>query len=174
MSSFRKFSQEVASTVVFICLALAFSYLEVLIPIQAIIPVAGFKLGLANIAVIASFYRLSPCHSFFVSIAKVILSSFLFGSFSSFVFSLSGAILSYAVLFIVSIVFKNKISFVGVSVFCALAHNIGQLAVAGIFYSFDVSKTFAVPMIFAAVICGSLTGYLLSVLPTSLFTKRKQ
>ncbi|MBQ8416325.1 MAG: Gx transporter family protein, partial [Clostridia bacterium] len=44
----------------FLCaLAMMLSYLEAILPLYAIAPLPGFRLGLANIVVVAAFFLLS-------------------------------------------------------------------------------------------------------------------
>ena len=62
-------------------LALIFSYLEFLLPINAGLP--GIKLGLANIAVLAALYQLGPGYALFVNLARIALAALLFGNMFS-------------------------------------------------------------------------------------------
>ena len=75
-----------------VALAMILSYVESLIP--AFVAVPGVKVGLANIVVIFALYTLGPVEALTVSLLRVILSSFLFGSVLSLLYSLSGALLS--------------------------------------------------------------------------------
>lgn len=168
-SSFRKSSLRAATGAAYICLALALSFLESLIPFQTLIPIPGFKLGLANIVVILVIYRSSPYEALAVSLIRVILSSLLFGSVSSLLYSLAGALLSYISIFVSNIVFKGKLSFIGISVTSAVFHNLGQLLVAAYFFSFGAVIYLTPRLFICAVICGILTGSVLSALPRSIF-----
>ena len=76
-------------------LAMIFSYVEVLIPVSFGIP--GIKLGLANLVVLTGLYYLRPGEVLAVSVSRILLMGFLFGSGMSIVYSLAGGLLSFAV-----------------------------------------------------------------------------
>lgn len=173
MLSFRKASKRVAECAAYICAALALSFLETLIPLNAVVFIPGFKLGLCNIAVILAFFRTSPCTAFFVTVVRVFLSSALFGGMQSFIYSLAGAVLSFAVLCFVSVLLNGKMSFFGISIACAVAHNAGQILVAACFFTAKVAIYLSVPLAISGVICGAVTGGVLTALPDSVFSKRR-
>ena len=107
--------------------ALILSYIEFLLPpILTIAP--GIKLGLPNIVIIWVLYRLGSRDAIVVSIARLAISTLLFGNFTTFVYSLAGAILSLAIMIILKKL--DFLSTVGVSVAGAIMHNIGQIIVA--------------------------------------------
>ncbi|MCX7884966.1 MAG: Gx transporter family protein [Caloramator sp.] len=104
--------------------------IETMIPVPFITP--GAKLGLANIITVISLYSLNFFDTFFVIILRIILSTFLTGSLSSFFFSLSGGILSLLVMFVLKKFGKENVSIIGVSIMGSVSHNIGQILVASI------------------------------------------
>ena len=79
-----------------LALALILSYLDSLIPMP--IPVAGIKLGLANLAVLYALYGLGVADAVIISITRVILSGLMFSGFSGVMYSLAGAILSLLIM----------------------------------------------------------------------------
>ena len=81
---------------VFTALALIFSYVESLIPIQLGIP--GVKLGLANLIIVIALYKMRLSEVFLLSIVRILLSGFLFGNYFSILYSLAGGLLSLAVM----------------------------------------------------------------------------
>lgn len=139
-----------------LALALMAGYVESLIPVAIAIP--GIKLGGANSVILILLYMVGVRESFIVNISRVVLSGFLFGSMSSILYSLSGAILS---LLIMTLLKKtDRFSISGVSMAGGVAHNIGQLTIAAL-----VLETSAVwyylPVL---IISGSLTGLLIGFL----------
>ena len=96
----------------FAAIAIIFGYVESLIPFFAGIP--GMKLGLANLAVLFVLERYTWKEAALVSIVRIFIIGFMFGSGSSIMYSLAGATLSLIVMVFV----KNKIGFgqLGVSV----------------------------------------------------------
>lgn len=138
--------------------ALIFSYVETLIPSQ-------FKLGLANIAVMYAFYRIGKIDSLLISFSRVILISILFGSVSSFMFSLSGAVFAYLTLLISKPIHEsNRISFIGVSVMCSAAHNLGQILMAMLMFSGMAVLSFLPWLLMISVPTGLVTGVVINVI----------
>lgn len=106
--------------------AMMLSYVESLIPFAPGIP--GIKLGLANLAVVLCLYQYGVREAFFVDIARVLLSSLLFGNMYVILYSLAGALLSFAAMALIKRL--GRFSVIGVSVCGGVFHNIGQLLVA--------------------------------------------
>jgi len=131
--------------------------------------VPGVKIGLANIAVMLAACRIGMGGASAVSLGRVVLSAILFGSVSSLAFSLSGAVLSLAVLALLGRYVGEKFSFIGLSVLCAAAHNLGQLLCAALWmHEMAVLSYLPVLLVFAAVfgaVCGLAVNLLASCLP---------
>ena len=71
-------------------LALIAGYVESLIPVP--IPIPGIKLGVANSIVLILLYMTNTKSVCLVSVSRVLLAGFLFGSMASILYSLSGAV----------------------------------------------------------------------------------
>ncbi len=135
-------------------LALIFSYIEVLIPFNFGIP--GIKLGIANLVVIIALYRLGCRYAFGINIVRVLVAGLLFSGLFGAVYSLAGALMSFAVMALAK---KAEIfSVTGVSMAGGVAHNLGQILVAAalvenirIFVYFPV-------LIFSGVASGAIIG----------------
>lgn len=123
-----KKTQKMLFISILVAQALVLYIVETMIPVPFITP--GAKLGLANIITVISLYSLSLADTFLVVILRIMLSTLLVGSLSSFFFSLSGGILSLLVMFILKKFGKENISIIGVSVMGSVFHNIGQILVA--------------------------------------------
>jgi len=109
--------------------AVIISLLERAIPFPfAIAP--GAKLGLANIITCMALYTLSTKDAGKVVATRLILSSLLGGTLSSFLYSASGAILSFFGMWAVKKLGPSRISLIGVSTTGAILHNVGQLMTA--------------------------------------------
>lgn len=106
--------------------ALMLSYVESLIPLTP--GIYGIKIGLANLAVVLSLYLFGKRDALLVNVARVLLSSFLFGNMYVLLYSLSGAFVSFAAM--AAAKRSGWFSAVGVSVWGGVFHNIGQLLVA--------------------------------------------
>ena len=111
-----------------ICAALAMvlSYLESLIPMSFAVP--GIKLGLANIAVVFTLYKLGAKEAVIVSLVRIIWMAILFGNFLTLAYSIAGAALSLTAMILLKR--SDRFSTVGVSVTGGILHNAGQILVA--------------------------------------------
>ncbi len=120
--------------IVFIALlvaqALVLSIIERMIPLNFMIP--GAKLGLANIVTLTSIYLFDFKESLLLVILRTFLTAFLIGSMSSFLYSFSGAMVSFLVMFMMVRYGKDKVSTIVVSVVGGVTHNLGQLLMAGL------------------------------------------
>lgn len=118
--------KKVAFLGIFLALALIFSYVESLIPINFGIP--GMKLGLANIVIVILLYCMGSKEAYGVSVARVILAGFLFGNLFSILYSLAGALLSLTVMLLLKK--TEKFQILSISAVGGVCHNIGQLFIA--------------------------------------------
>lgn len=111
---------------VFTALALIFSYVETLIPINFGIP--GVKLGLANLITLIALYKMTLKEAYLISIVRVVLSGFIFGNLFAILYSLAGGLFSLTIM----ILFKriDRFSIYGISMAGGVFHNVGQLIVA--------------------------------------------
>lgn len=107
-------------------LGLIFSYVEVLFPISIGIP--GVKLGIANLVVIIALYKLGAKYAFSINVIRILVAGLLFNGAFGALYSLAGAVLSFAVMCCLKK--TNLFSMVGVSMAGGVAHNLGQLLVA--------------------------------------------
>ncbi|WP_346708453.1 Gx transporter family protein [Massilistercora timonensis] len=140
---------------VFTALALIFSYVESLIPIQLGIP--GVKLGLANLIIVIALYKMRLSEVFLLSIVRILLSGFLFGNYFSILYSLAGGLLSLAVMALLKK--TGDFSVMGISMAGGVFHNVGQLVVAMM-----VVETFSVGYYLPVLlVAGLVTGFLIGV-----------
>ena len=148
-------AKTVALLAMMIALALVFSYVETLIPINFGIP--GVKLGLANLVIVAALYLIGGKEAFLVSVVRIFLSGFMFGNLAPIMYSLAGGLLSLAVMLILKK--TDKLSILAVSVLGGICHNIGQLIVA-ILVVENLKLIFYVPVL---LISGFVTGLLIGI-----------
>jgi heptaprenyl diphosphate synthase len=140
---------------VFTTLALIFSYVETLIPIQFGIP--GVKLGLANLIIVIALYRMKLSEAYLLSIVRVLLAGFIFGNYFSIIYSLAGGLLSLTVMALLRK--KGGFSVIGVSIAGGVFHNIGQLIIASVIVE-TFSVMYYVPVL---LIAGLVTGLLIGI-----------
>ena len=149
-------SKRVAKCGLLIALAMVFSYVEVLIPFNFGIP--GIKLGLANLIVVVGFYSMKTTDVIAVSLVRIFLSGLLFGNLMSFLYSLSGGILSIMVMLLLKRL--HRFSIVGVSIAGGVFHNIGQIIVAMLILENFAVAVYLPPLLIAGTITGMLIGIL--------------
>ena len=137
-------------------LAMIFSYVESLIPISFGVP--GIKLGLANLVVLNGLYILRPREVLAVSVSRILLMGFLFGSGMSILYSLGGGLLSFAVM--VLLLRTKLFSRIGVSVAGAVAHNAGQLLVAALVLRSGALIAYAPALLISGAVTGGAIGLL--------------
>jgi len=151
----------------YVAMALILSYVESFIPLP--IPIPGAKLGLPNIVTLVSLITLGWPLTLLVVVARVLLTGFMFGGGFSIVYSLGGGLLSLLVMGLLLHLFKDNYSLVIISIFGAIAHNLGQLLVAGIvlqntnliFYYFPFLMLIAIPTgFFIGFVAKELIGLL--------------
>jgi len=145
-------------------------WLEGLLPPP--LPVAGAKLGLANIVTLVSLLGLGPGPALSVAGGRVLVGSLVGGGFAGlgFLMSAAGAFAAVPSMYIASRSRLLRLSTIGTSVVGAVAHNLAQLAV---FYAATGSRAvlFYVPYLVGfALPAGALVGltarYVLSILTT--------
>ena len=142
--------------------AMILSYLEILLPLQLLLPLPGFKLGLANTVTVLLFAAHSRRDAAVVSAVRILLMGLLFGSPVSLFFSVCGGILAFLSLLLAARLLR-RCSHVGVCVLCAAAHNLGQLLAAMLLFGTELLLSYLPLLLIAAVISGTLTGILLNL-----------
>ncbi len=115
---------------IFAALATVLGILETLIPLAVTIP--GAKLGLGNILVLACLWLFGGKDALWLIVIKTLLTAFLLGSFSTFLFSILGALGSFAIMFVMLRFARDEFSLISVSILGGIGHNLGQLSAASI------------------------------------------
>ena len=147
-----------------ISLAMILSFVESQIP--PLVAVPGVKIGLSNIVTVFLLYTLGAPYAAIVSLMRVFLSALLFGNAQSLIFSLSGAVLSFAVMFVV----KKLLPFgtVGVSVLGGVAHNAGQIIAAIFVLGTSQLAYYMIPLVISGTLAGVAVGILAGIIASRL------
>ncbi len=150
----------------FAAVAVVLGIIETLIPITISIP--GAKLGLGNIMVLTCLVFFSGKDAVMLIILKTLLTSFILGTFSTFLFSFFGASFSFIVMYVMLRFGKDQFSLIAISVVGGITHNIGQLVAAslvlgttGIFYYLPV---LLISGVVTGIFIGMATRYLVASL----------
>ena len=144
-------------------LAMMLSYLEAILPLNLLVPIPGFRLGLANVIIVAVFCLFKPIDAFAVLSVRILLMGLLFGSPTSLYFSAMGGVFSFAVLALAKYLCK-KCSLIGVSILCAAAHNTGQVIAAVTIFDAALITTYLPALLLASAVYGGIVGVLLNLL----------
>ncbi len=148
----------------FTSFALILSFLEALIP-PLFTYAPGIKIGLPNIIIIFLLYRSNFKSAAAVSFIRIIITSLLFGSVMSFIYSAAGAALSLSVMYILKRL--NLFSLPVISVVGALCHNLAQIAVAALLLG--TGLIYYLPILsLSALISGIFVGIIATLLIKSL------
>lgn len=134
--------------------ALILSYVESRIP--ALVAIPGVKVGLANIVVIFVLYKLGLKEAIVISAIRVFIVAMLFGSPVSMIYSLAGAVLSLAVMFVLKKF--TPLTEVVVSVCGGVMHNVGQIAVASVILDTNVVIYYLPFLVLSGTIAGIAVG----------------
>jgi len=137
-----------------VSLALILSFIESRIP--AFVSIPGVKVGLANIAVFFTLYKLGWPEAAIVSLIRVILVSLLFGNPVSLIYSISGAVLSLLTM----ILLKNftPLAEITVSICGAIMHNVGQILAASFMLETNVVIYYLPFLILSGIVAGIAVG----------------
>lgn len=141
-------------------LCLFFSTIEFAIPK----PFPFFRLGLANLPIILSFYILSPKNSILLILLKIFVQNLISGSLFSYtiLFSIGGSLASGLImLFLFHSLYKkipNAISLIGITLAGSLFNCVVQLGISFLLIFHENTKFVAPFMLGLSFVTGLLLG----------------
>ena len=147
-------TKRIAKMSMLVALAIIFSYIEFLVPINLGVP--GIKLGLANLVIVIALYTMNTVDVWLISILRILILGFMFGSGMSIIYSIAGAMLSLLVMCIIKRI--KGFSIVGVSIAGGVCHNIGQVLVAMVVVETTGILYYMPALLVAGVITGAIIG----------------
>lgn len=148
----------------FACLALIFSYIEVLIPYNVGIP--GVKLGLANLVVVIALYEMNGRYALTINLVRIAVAGLLFNGVFGAIYSLAGGLLSFLVMWLLKK--TGLFSMIGVSMAGGVAHNMGQLLVAAAIVSNLKLFLYFPVLMFSGLLSGILLGIAAQILDAKI------
>lgn len=120
-------------------------------------PIAGVKLGLANIITVYGVYRYKRWEIALILLVRILLGGLFCGSPSTILYSLSGGVLCLlGMLLLRRIIPKNHLWIC--SVLGAVLHNIGQIAAAVTLMRTTVVIAYMPFLLVSGCIAGAFTG----------------
>lgn len=162
-------ARKIARLGMLLALATALHLFEAQLPA---LPIPGAKIGLANLVSLFVLYAWGFKEALLLSVMRQIVGSFVTGTLfgPTFLFGLSGGLLSIIVMAVIKSIGSRFFGPVAVSLFGATAHNVGQLLVAWallgqakIFYYLPYLLWFAIP---SGALVGVTTVHLLPMIPS--------
>ncbi|HEB33127.1 MAG TPA: Gx transporter family protein [Spirochaetes bacterium] len=138
-------------------MAISFSIIESMVPR----PLPWMRIGLANAITLYSFTVLRPREVLPVVLSRVVAASIMLGTlFSvSFFLSLSGALSSFVIMYLMYTYMRRVFTLVGVSVAGAVTSNVAQLTLLNLLFINNRISYFFLPFILLfALIGGVLSG----------------
>lgn len=137
----------------------AISMIVFLIEAQIPLPIAipGVKLGVANVITLFAIWTLGRREAGAILLVRIVLGNLIVGNVMGMLYSLAGGVLCWVIMCLLKPLVSRRHIWI-MSIFGALGHNAGQLAVA-VFVSGTPSIAFYAPvLILAGMITGFFTG----------------
>lgn len=148
-------AKRIAFMAVLTAAALIIFIIEAQIP--PLVPVPGVKLGLANTVTLAAVYLLSRKEAGLVLLMRIILGAVFAGSPSTFLFSAFGGLLAWLVMCLLKDRIAESRIWI-VSVFSAVAHNLGQMLICVIVVKTPGIFVYLPVLIASGIVTGAFTG----------------
>lgn len=124
------------------------------------IAVPGVKFGLSNIAVMYALFFLGKKEAYTIGVLKSIFVFITRGGIAGLL-SLSGGILSITVMILLIVIFKEKVSYLMISIFGAVFHNVGQFIVITVVYTGINMWVYLPVLLISGLAAGIVTSTLL-------------
>ena len=143
--------------------AIALTIFMVEAQIPALVPIPGIKLGLSNIVTVFTVFAIGPLEGAAVLFVRIFLGAVFAGNFSSILYSGAGGLCAILVTMLLRKILTGKQLWIA-GVLGAVAHSIGQMAMA-IFVTGTPSIAVYLPiMIACSIVTGLFTGLCAQVL----------
>ena len=124
------------------------------------LPVPGVKFGLSNIAVMYALFFLSKGQAYTIAILKALFVFATRGLIAALL-SLCGGLLSLTLMLVILLLFRDRLSYLAISVSGAVAHNIGQFVAITFIYTGFYLLAYLPLLLVSGVIAGIITATLL-------------
>jgi len=126
--------------------------------IPPLVPIPGIKIGFANIITLSAIYLLGRREAFMILVVRIILASIFAGQVMSLLYSLSGGLLSFAVVALLRDRFEKLSTMWVLGVVGAIMHSIGQIVCACVIFDSLSFAYYGALMCALSCISGTFTG----------------
>ena len=137
--------------------AIALTIFMVEAQIPALVPIPGIKLGLSNIVTVFAVFALGPKDACLVLAARIFLGAVFAGNFSTIFYSAAGGALAIAVTIGLRRILTKKQLWVA-GALGAVAHSIGQMAMAVVLTLTPGLLVYLPAMIAVSIVTGTFPG----------------
>ena len=137
--------------------AVALTIFMVEAQIPPLVPMPGVKLGLANIVTVFAVFALGPREGAAVLFVRIFLGAVFAGNFSTIFYSAAGGGCAIGVTVLLRLILKENQLWVA-GCLGAIAHSIGQMAMAVILSGTPGLMVYLPVMIVISIITGLFTG----------------
>jgi len=149
-------SRQMDIVAILAALSLFLSILEYIIPK----PIPFLKIGFANLPLLIGLRLVSPSWFLLLVLTKIVAQGIISGSLLSYVilFSIGGSVCSGAVMLALHLLFKQRITLIGISIMGALVSNIAQIVLARYIVFGEAVWLLAPPFLFVGIISSIILG----------------
>ncbi len=155
-------TKELVLTALLFAVAIVLSMIEAQFP-PILVAVPGVRFGLSNIVVMFCLFCLSKRQAFTLAVLKSVFVFFIRGTMAG-ALSLSGGLASLLVMILIMSIFKDKTSYLVVSICGAISHNVAQFLVISILFTNIFFWAYLPVLVISGVIAGTVTSVLLKIL----------
>ena len=138
--------------------AIALTNIMIEAQIPPLVPIAGVKLGLANIVTVFALFAYGWRDALMILLVRVFLGSIFSGQVMTLLYSLSGGLLCFAVTLLLRRVLTENQIWVA-SVIGAVFHNIGQIMAAVLVTATPGIIAYLPVLLVSGIITGLFTGF---------------
>lgn len=137
--------------------AIALTIFMVEAQIPPLTPIPGIKMGLANIVTVFTVFAIGPKEAALVLFVRVFLGAVFAGNFSTIFYSAAGGICAILVTILLRKILTKKQLWVA-GICGAIAHSVGQMAMAMLLLATPGLVVYLPVMIVASILSGTFTG----------------
>lgn len=150
-------------TILALLAAIALTIFVVEAQIPALVPIPGIKLGLSNIVTVFAVFTLGPGEAAAILFVRIFLGAVFAGNFSTIAYSAAGGACAILVAIALQPILDKKQLWIA-GCLGAVAHSIGQMAMAVAITGTPSLMLYLPIMIVCSIITGLFTGLCAQVL----------
>ena len=148
-------TKKLAAMAMLTAVALIIFVVEAQIP--ALVPIPGIKLGLANIITVFAVFSFGSWEAALILAVRIFFGAVFAGNFSTILYSAAGGALAIGITILLKRFLTIKQLWIA-GTLGAIAHSIGQMAVAVLITQTPGLLIYLPVLIFCSVITGTFTG----------------